>query len=267
MCRQSTCRQSTSRKAICGKTVLALALALGLAAAAGATTLIPVTATELTDGADAIVTGTAVYSEVVTSGNGAFPFTYVTFQIHQTFKGRVIGNELTLRLHGGEMENREVVVQGMPRFEVGETYLLFVRNNGQSASPLMGWVQGQMHFGKEPRSGESILVDYRDRAVLGLEAGRFTFSDKPVAAPGEIAPGVKVLAEESVQILAADPDAGKPSVPAVGEVLEQLADFVAERSSASTYVPGRIVVSARPSDVPFDVGIQTVAPRSEVQDD
>jgi len=250
-----------------GKTVLALALALGLSAAAGATTLIAVTATELTDGADAIVTGTAVHREVVTSRNGAFPFTYVTFQIHQTFKGRVLGNELTLRLHGGELGNREVVVQGMPRFEVGETYLLFVRNNGHSASPLMGWVQGQMRFGKEARSGETILVDHRDRAVLGLEAGRFAVSDQPVAAPGEIAPGVKVLAEESVQILAADPAAEKEPVPAVGEVLEQLAAFVAERSSAPTFAPGRVVVSARPSDVPFDVKIQTAAPRLEVQDD
>lgn len=249
------------------KIVLALALALGLSAAAGATTLIPVTATELTDGADAIVTGTAVHREVVLSRDGSFPFTYVTFQIHDTLKGRVLGNELTLRLDGGELDNREVVIEGMPRFEVAETYLLFIRNNGQSASPLMGWVQGQMRFGKEARSGEPILIDHRDRPVLGLEAGRFIVPEKPLPAPGEIAPGVKVLAEESVQILSADPDDDAEPVATADQVLEQLTALVAERASAPSFVPGRLVRSARPTEVPGQLKIRAAAPRLEVQDD
>ena len=256
-----------TRKLMPGRIGLALVLAFVLAAAAGATTLIPVTATELTDGAEAIVTGTAVHREVVLSRDGSFPFTYVTFQIHETLKGRVQGQELTLRLHGGELEDRDVVLDGMPRFEIGETYLLFVRNNGRSASPVMGWEQGQMRFGKEARSGETILIDHRNRPVLGLQAGRFTAAKRPLLEPGEIAPGVQVLAEESVQIRATAPGSKAEPVLGARRVLEQLTAFVAERSVTSAFTPGRVVVSASPSEVPVSATRRTVAPLQEVRHD
>lgn len=234
-------------------------LCLGLAGAAEATTLVAKTAADLVDEAQVIFTGTAVFREVVPAKDG-FPFTFVTFDVHETFKGRVEKGELTLRFHGGELPDHEVRISGMPSFEVGETYLLFVRNNGTTASPVVGWFQGQLRFAREGRSGEEILVDALDRPVLGVEGGRFRLDDRRILGPGEIAPGIQVLATEGVEI-----EAGQP--PAVATVHAQtvtanIAALVAARQARASFTPGRLVRSALPADVPDAVTGRAVAPNT-----
>lgn len=245
------------------RSILALAsllLCLGVAGVAEATTLVSKTAADLVDDAQVIFTGTAVYREVVPSKDGRFPFTFVTFDVHETFKGRVEKGELTLRFHGGELADHEVVIPGMPEFEVGETYLLFVRNNGTTASPVVGWFQGQLRFARAARSGEEILVDALDRPVLGLEEGRFLFDDRRVPGPGEIAPGVRVLATEGVEIEPGQPPA--VAAPRAGSVTAQIAALVAARRARENFAPGRLVLSAFPADVPDTVTGRAVAPNA-----
>jgi hypothetical protein len=244
-------------RSICS--IAALLLGLGFPGVAGATTLVAKTAADLVDEAQVIFTGTAVYREVVPSKDGRFPFTFVTFDVHGTFKGRVPDGELTLRFHGGELADHEVVIPGMPRFEVGETYLLFVRNNGTTASPVVGWFQGQLRIAREGRSGEEILVDAFDRPVLGLQDGRFLFDDRRMAGPGEVAPGVRVLATEGVEIEPGEPPASA-AAPRARTVTGQIAALVAARRARASFVPGRLVPSALPADVPDTVTARAVAP-------
>jgi len=241
--------------------LVALWLALGFAGVAGATTLVSKTAADLVDDAQVIFTGTAVHQEVVPSKDGHFPFTFVTFDVHETFKGRVRQGEVTLRFHGGELADHEVVIPGMPTFEVGETYLLFVRNNGSTASPVVGWFQGQLRFAREARSGEEILVDALDRPILGLEEGRFKFDNRRVVGPGEIAPGVRLLATEGVEIEPGQPPADT-AAPRAQSVTAQIAGLVAARRSRRSFTPGRLVQSALPAEVPDTVTGRAVAPNS-----
>lgn len=237
-----------------------LLLCLGFPGVAEATTLVTKTAADLVDDAQVIFTGTAVHREVVASKDGRFPFTFVTFDVHRTFKGRVQHKELTLRFHGGELADREVRISGMPEFEVGETYLLFVRDNGTTASPVVGWFQGQLRFAREARSGEEILVNAYDRPVLGLEEGRFLFDDRRVPGPGEIAPGVRVLATEGVEIEAGPGQLPDVTAPRARTVTSQLSALVAARRARPSFVPGRLVSSALPADVPDTVTARAVAP-------
>jgi hypothetical protein len=101
-------------------------------------------AAALVDGAELIFVGTAVHAETVTSEDGTFPYTLVTFTVDEALKGATDQNEITLELAGGrlESESRIVEIPGMPRFDVDTTYLLFARGNGTGPCPLLGWKQG-----------------------------------------------------------------------------------------------------------------------------
>ncbi len=232
-----------------------LLIALCTAVRSGqATTMVPVDADELVDAAGLIFTGTAVHHEVVLSQDGRFPFTFVTFRVEETFKGRVQHQELTLRFHGGRVGDEAVVVLGTPEFAPGERYLLFVADNGTSRFPVVGWRQGQYRFDREPRSGASVLVDDQGRALGGIERGRWHRAALP--APEALhAPAAVLLDAEGVEISEAAgvaPD-GPRAVPAATEALAALRRHVGSRAAQPTFVPGRLVRSARPEDVPASV--------------
>lgn len=233
-------------------------LAAILAAAPGqATTLVQLDLEHLVDGAEGIFTGTAVHSEVVPSGDGNSPFTFVTFDVESALKGVFPGRHVTLRLHGGALEDQLTIVHGMPEFEVGETYLVFVHGNGVSASPVLGWFQGQFRVSREALSGKPILVDWRGAPVLGLADGRFERGRPQDLDPGaDSAPGAVVLSEEGVEVRPVRVDAprGPDQIPEAAQVLHELTTFVRSRSGKPSFVPGRRIVSADPSNVPEHVG-------------
>lgn len=246
---------------------LLLALALGLAGSwqgAGATTLPPMDLEDLADQAGLIFTGTAVHSEVVLSKDGKFPFTFVTFRVEETLKGAVRNGELTLRLHGGVVGDEAIVVAGMPELAVGEKYLLFVRGNGTSAFPIVGWRQGRFRFTREPGSNRTLLVDSEERPVQGIAQGKWARDDRPVieAGRGEARQPPAVLLE--VEGVTASPEpigwtrtpaAGRARAADAGQVLAELKEFLRGRSGRKSFAPGRLVESARLDEVPESFGI------------
>jgi hypothetical protein len=242
-----------------------LVLLLSVTPAVRATTLVARDLGQLADRAQAVFTGTAVHRETVLSQDGSFPFTFVTFEVESVLKGET-DPHVTLRFHGGATEKELVVVHGMPQFEVGESYLLFVRGNGAAASPVVGWIQGQFRFTKEARSGEQILVDWRGAALLGVDGeDRFELgkSQDLTDKDGRIPDMPVLLAEEGVEIepvkTAADPQA----VPAAALVLDELRSFLAGRAGKASFLPGEKVVSADPFDVPARLGGSTTTPAAQ----
>lgn len=245
-----------SPQATCGLVLAALALLV--AAPAQATTLVQLDLAQLVDTAEGVFTGTAVHSEVVPSGDGQSPFTFVTFEVESSFKGTFPGREVTLRFHGGALEDSVTVVHGMPEFTVGETYLVFIHGNGVEASAVLGWIQGQFRVAREALSGKSILVDWRGAPILGISGGRFERGRPQDLDPGADGPGAGavVLSEEGVEVRPVRIDAPKrpDEIPSADRVLQELASFVRARRGQPSFVPGRRIVSADPLDVPERVG-------------
>ena len=220
-----------------------------------ATTLVPMDVAELSDQAELVFTGTAVQTRVVRSKAGD-PYTFVTFAVHDVLKGWTMERQIALRFTGGETENGIVSLEGMPQFEQGETYLLFVHGNGSLLCPVLGWWQGQFRFAMEPGSGKRILVDSAGTPLQGIEQGRFRRALPERASDN--GDGMTVLSEEGVHIelperrakLSTTAKAESPDAPDATRVVEQLRSFIAGRATASTFRPGRRVASARPEDLP-----------------
>lgn len=236
------------------------AVALLLACtAAQATTLTPIDAAGLVDGAELIFTGVAVDRQVATSRDGRYPYTFITFQVEEVMKGAVEDELLTLRFEGGEIGDEYIQVHGIPTFERYGRYLLFVADNGEAISPVVGWEQGKLELVDHPsRPGAKVLLDRRGQAVEGVGNGRFLRT--PVVREGlsvrKAAPevgGITVLEEQGVVI--SDPEALDPTeadaelVPAPA-VLQGLRALIAERVQAASYRPGRTVRSLTVDDVP-----------------
>lgn len=221
---------------------------------AGATTLVQMELEELADQADLVFVGTAIRSEVALSIDGKSPFTFVTFQVQEEIKGRSERRELTLRFHGGPVGPDEVVVvHGMPEFTIGETYLLFVKDNGRAASALLGWRQGQYQFTRESQTGRQILVDERGAAIQGIEGGRWSRKLPPQA---ETEARGTLLSQEGVVISKEPPGLqSRPArTPEARAVIASLRSFLQSRAGKPSFVPGRQVSSADPRDVPLHVG-------------
>lgn len=238
-------------------------LALLPTAPAHGTTVLHVDLAQLVDQADGIFTGTAVYSEVAVSGDGLMPFTFVTFQVDSALKGSFPGREVTLRFEGGETDQKIVVVQGMPHFEVGERYLVFVSGNGVYGCPIFGWTQGQFRFAREALSGSPMLVDWRGAPVLGIDHGRFRKAPPQRLALRDAAlPEITVLSEEGVEVEPVAPKvtAAPQDIPAAEQVVSELASFVRGRTGKPSFVPGRAVRSADPADVPERIGAPAPPP-------
>jgi hypothetical protein len=244
-----------------------LSLALGLAVSwrgIEATTLPPMDLGDLADQAGLIFTGMAVHSEVVLSKDGKFPFTFVTFQVEEALKGGVRNGELTLRFHGGLVGDEAVVVVGMPEFTVGQKYLLFVRGNGTSAFPIIGWRQGQFRFTREPESNKTLLVDSEGTIVLGIEHEKWARDLRPAAKSQHVdktEPPAVLLETEGVKASPEPlgwrrtPGSSAAQAAEAGQVVTELKEFLRRRSVRKSFAPGRLVESARVEEVPEGFGI------------
>lgn len=69
-------------------------------------------------------------------------YTRVELQVLEVIAGTP-PSPLVLTMLGGRSGNRELVVDGAPRFQVGNEDILFVQGNGRSLSPLFGMMHGQ----------------------------------------------------------------------------------------------------------------------------
>jgi hypothetical protein len=141
---------------------------------------------ELVDRAEQIIIGTV---QEVTEGpdDSGSPATFVTLGDLDVLKGDV-GSTLTLRLYGGRMGDRMVRIPDMPRFTVGERYVLFIAGNGRDLCPLVGVWQGRFHVRFDAGRGTEVVEDDAHQPVTGL-AGR-ELQRAPLAAGLEPASGL-----------------------------------------------------------------------------
>lgn len=127
---------------------------------------------------DAIVTGVECHNSVSNSQDQvSWPHTFVTLQIMETFKGRTASSNLCLRLLGGADESDPALVVRMSHsthFDVGERSILFVRNNGHGACPLVGGALGRIRLSgghAYSESGRPLLQNAAGKILLGKGTG------------------------------------------------------------------------------------------------
>lgn len=115
-----------------------------LAAGVTATTVMPPEFSELVNGSDYIVRAKvkSVSTEVRVRNGREKIYTNVELQVLEVVAGSP-PSPLVLTMLGGKSGDRELVVEGAPRFVVGNEDVLFVSGNGRALSPLYAMMHGQ----------------------------------------------------------------------------------------------------------------------------
>ena len=230
-----------------------------LATHAGAAVLQPVDARELVDAAELIFTGIAVDRQVATSRDGRYPYTFYTFQVERVIKGRVAGDQITLRFEGGEIGDELIEVLGMPAFERNGHYLLFVADNGRAISPVVGWQQGRFELVDHPsQPGRKVILDRNGMAIEGV--GNEAFVRSRVERDGRSVRralsadlGFVVLEEDGIEVtdpLAPDLAKASEELMPAWMVLDSLQRSVGNRTRVEGFRPGALVRSLTIDDVP-----------------
>ncbi|MFT4703349.1 MAG: hypothetical protein ACI81R_001040 [Bradymonadia bacterium] len=107
--------------------LLTLATSLLLSFSAQATTVAALTDDDLIRLADTVATGTVIEERTAQYDVGPELFTeYVVALDAPLFSLSPVGPTVVIRVPGGVLNDRRVVVPGMPSFEVGEHVLLFL---------------------------------------------------------------------------------------------------------------------------------------------
>ena len=126
---------------------------------ARATTVIAPSFTQLVRQADYIVRATvkAVTSEMRTDGAHQHIVTKVELEVHEVISGTP-PQPLVLLMLGGKVGAEEMVVDGAPRFKLGDEDILFVRGNGRQISPLVGMMHGRYPITREAGTGREFMT-------------------------------------------------------------------------------------------------------------
>jgi hypothetical protein len=83
--------------------------------------------------------------------------TKVELEVKEVIKGTP-PSPLVLDLVGGRVGTDELVVEGTPKFLVGDEDILFVQGNGQQVYPLVGMMHGRYPLFSDAKTGEKLVL-------------------------------------------------------------------------------------------------------------
>jgi len=123
---------------------------------------------ELVQRADLVLVGTVtdVHSEFAAGGlDQNTIFSYVNFNDLQVVKGKVTAEAYVLRVPGGVMGRFAQDYPGIPAFQTGQRYLVFIRGNQHDFFPVVGISQGVFRILSNAQ-GQQVVVrdDHIDHA-------------------------------------------------------------------------------------------------------
>jgi hypothetical protein len=129
------------------------------ASAAHATTVVPPSFDALVNQSDYIVRTRvkSVVAEKRPVPQGVKIVTLVQVEILETVAGSP-PQSLTLEIFGGKVGDEELIVEGMPRFAVGDEDILFVRDNGRAICPLYAMMHGRYGIREDSVTGRKYLT-------------------------------------------------------------------------------------------------------------
>ena len=134
-------------------------LALGAASLqADATTLSPLTETQMTNASDLVVRGTV--NEVWTERDDLGRiWTRVQIEVERTLKGTPVDSVLVSQM-GGVYANDYQPMHSAPRFDVGEDGYFFLEHLEAGYTGVVGWWQGKYTVRVDPDTGQEMLVRF-----------------------------------------------------------------------------------------------------------
>ena len=194
---------------VASRTLVVLAVLLVGVPTAVASTIVPLRFDEMVRQAGTAVEGVVVDIQVRSTGadlpahepddpRGAAPpaaprsagveggkmlFTEVTLSVEHRIFGST-DQEIRFILAGGTDGLDTVTVHGMPSFEVGGRYVVFLRPDFQRTNvPVVGVAQGFFEVVRDPLAGQEMILDHNGNIVIGLEAERAIVRHNPDRAP------------------------------------------------------------------------------------
>lgn len=155
-------------------TLVAIFLPFLPAGSAQATTYAKISFDGLCDRAELIFRGTV--ESVVCSANAQNRniHTYATFTDVEWILPAEPPNDVetyTLRILGGTADGETLIVHGMPRFEIGSEYVVFVRGNEHYVCPVVGGRQGAFRITRDDPGGEAYVTNHDGVPIVGVHDG------------------------------------------------------------------------------------------------
>lgn len=175
--------------------------------------------------ADAVVVASplASYTRMTDAG---FIETVSTFSIEEVIKGAIDTHTIDVVEPGGVFQTRAIIISGVPRFEDGKRYLLFLTSAAdgwhirdlalgkfsfatdaagrnllvRDEEELVGWdPDGTPHF--EPHRGAALFLAYLRRAARGVTPVRdYPLPKDPVVLPNRLLPALSSVAPLSASL-------------------------------------------------------------------
>lgn len=138
---------------------LFLAIFLAVSAMPGwAVSFEPKNFDQLVAEADEIFIGTAATAASRKRVEGGIA-TDVTFSNLQVVKGNAANTAITLMTMGGTVGTETFEIRGLPRFQIGTTYLVFSQGNGTTIFPVVGGDQGIFQVKPDAVNGASLVFN------------------------------------------------------------------------------------------------------------
>jgi hypothetical protein len=76
-------------------------------------------------------------------------------------------------MDGGDVgDGRRLVVPGIPQFKFGEQVVVFVKDNGRTICPFVGWEQGLLRVDTDQK-GQQLVKTSRGQRIHGVRNGAF----------------------------------------------------------------------------------------------
>ena len=123
-----------------------------------ATTVVPPEFDELVNKSDCVVRAVvkSVRSEFASPGSKSI-VTYVELDVKEVIVGDP-PSPLVLRMLGGRVGDKRMVVSGAPEFVVGDEDILFIRDNGKVFNPLTALMHGRYPIARDKETGRGYMM-------------------------------------------------------------------------------------------------------------
>ena len=108
--------------------------------------------------------GTVTQVTSAVEAKGERIYTYVTFTDLEMIKGAWHDTEYVLRVSGGVVDQRGEVYPGLPQFEEGRRYILFIQGNFSALFPVVGLHQGVFRVEWDPARQQTMVWPFSDYA-------------------------------------------------------------------------------------------------------
>jgi len=79
-------------------------------------------------------------------------------------------------IEGGELGDKKVIILGVPKFEIGQRYIFFLRFDNP-VCPIIGLGLRSFILEKNLLAAEEMIYDYKHRKIYGIENDRINLSE------------------------------------------------------------------------------------------